>query len=89
MDETSERQSADNEQPPAGEPGPEPQPQPQQPRARNPFAIPDTTDTEQVAYLRQERRRIAIWGVATGGIMAVLALLCIVLILLAQTQGSS
>ena len=52
----------------------------------NPFAVPDQTDDELAAQRKNARRKIAIWGVATGGLMALLVLLCIGLLVAAQNS---
>ena len=67
------------DQSPETPPGQTPPPAP-----ANPFDIPDLTDEELALIQRTNRKRIALWGVATGGIMALLVLVCIGLIVAAQ-----
>ncbi len=44
-------------------------------------------DLEQDA-IRAARRRAAIWGLATGGVMALIVALCLLLLYLVSTSGS-
>lgn len=55
------------------------------PQPNNPFAAPDPTPEELAAVQRANRRRIAIWGMATGAIMALLVFACIGLLVAARS----
>jgi hypothetical protein len=74
-----DQRGATVDQSPEIAPGTAPPPPP-----ANPFDIPDLTDEEVALIQRTNRRRIALWGVATGGVMALLVLVCIGLIFAAQ-----
>jgi hypothetical protein len=53
----------------------------------NPFAVPDQTQEELAAVRRQTTKRIAVWGIATGVLMALLVIACLALLLAAQGSG--